>query len=198
MKKPFKILTNILIVLLLIISSLFLIKDLTCMNVVVSGSSMSPTLKSGDYGLALSTKSAKNKAKRFQIVVFENNGTLLIKRLIALSGESIRIDPIDGALYVNEEKVEQKFISNEVQLQTCFNNSNRVCSSNQSIIVPENYIFVLGDNRSNSFDSAHGLGFINKNDIKGILKVTFAQCQSIDENSSNVCVNKKYNSWKWY
>ena len=76
----------------------------------VSGRSMQPTLHNNDYVLFLRT----HKVKRFDVVslrerlVDRGNEKLIVKRVIGLPGD--RITSIDGQLYVNNEKIAEKYL----------------------------------------------------------------------------------------
>lgn len=74
--------------------------------------------------------------------VLEINKSSYIKRIIGISGDKIQI--INGKVYVNEKILQENYLSNDITTeQLKFNN----------IIVPEGYVFVLGDNREQSVDS---------------------------------------------
>lgn len=82
----------------------------------------------------------------------------LIKRIIALPGDSIRI--MQGQVFVNGELLIEPYLgsstSGEVDIQS----------------LPENKYFVMGDNRANSLDSrSEGVGLISKEDIMGKILV---------------------------
>ena len=83
----------------------------------VSGRSMQPTLHNNDYVLFLRT----HKVKRFDVVslrerlVDRGNEKLIVKRVIGLPGD--RITSIDGQLYVNNEKIAEKYL--DPQLRKC-------------------------------------------------------------------------------
>lgn len=120
----------------------------------VDGHSMDPTLKDGE--ILLLKKYDKNY-NRFDIVVIDYQGSKLIKRVIGLSGEHIRYE--NDALYVNGTKVEENFIDTTTSYFDIKNMNYEV--------IPENYYFVVGDNRNNSTDSRI-IGLIHKNNILGI------------------------------
>ena len=76
--------------------------------------------------------------------VFEFGKTSYIKRVIGTPGDHILIS--DGNVYVNGNKLEEEYL----QLGVATNNGRGNCTD---IVVPENSIFVMGDNRSQSTDS---------------------------------------------
>ncbi len=94
----------------------------------------------------------ENIKYRFTGIIEKKN---LIKRVVGIPGDSVDIR--EGLVYVNSE-VESGY---EFQGQTYANSD-----LDFPIEVPENKVFVLGDNRENSLDS-RGLGFIHYSQIKG-------------------------------
>lgn len=122
----------------------------------VDGNSMQPTLKDND--IILYYKSKKN-IKRFDIIIFKRNNNLFIKRVIGLPGESIKY--IDNTLYVNDNPIEEDF-------QKSITNDFNISDITSSDVIPNNKLFVLGDNRLFSTDG-RSFGFIDINDVNGIM-----------------------------
>lgn len=85
----------------------------------------------------------KNWFESFTYYVLEINKMSYIKRIIALPGEHVQIE--DGKVYINGEKLEESYLQESVKTQA--KNSNLV-----DFVVPEGYIFAMGDNRSESMD----------------------------------------------
>ena len=94
------------------------------------------------------------------LFISEDNSSRLIKRVIGIPGDEIDIK--DGCVYVNGEKLNESYAKGET-----FDNGFEF-----PIEVPDNKLFVLGDNRPVSKDSRQ-LGFINYNQVecKAILRV---------------------------
>ncbi len=149
----------------------------------IPSGSMIPTLLIGDhllvnkfsYGIKnpISGKTwvPIDKPDRKDIIVFkypENPSQDFIKRVIGIAGDKIRI--INKKLYVNDEpfEVEQAIFIDQNILPGQQNQFGRklVRDNFGPIIVPEDSIFVLGDNRDNSRDSRYW-GFVNLQAIKG-------------------------------
>lgn len=122
----------------------------------VDGNSMQPTLKDND--IILYYKSKKN-IKRFDIIIFKRNNNLFIKRVIGLPGDSIKY--IDNTLYVNDNPIEENF-------QKSITNDFNISDITSSDVIPNNKLFVLGDNRLFSTDG-RSFGFIDINDVNGIM-----------------------------
>lgn len=127
--------------------------------VVVDGPSMDPTLKNGQL---LILNKLPMKYRRYDIVVVkkEVNGKKerLIKRIIGMPGESV--DYKHGKLYINNEIVKDKFAKN----------TKRFIMSDvyDKEKIPQDYYFVVGDNRDVSLDSRDPLvGLVSENDIIG-------------------------------
>lgn len=105
----------------------------------VSGPSMEPTFH--DENLVLSTdKFTKESLSYGDIVVAFIDGKRVIKRIVALPGDSVLIE--DGILYVNGEPSEYNFEPVE---------SAGVLSD--VIALSSDEFILLGDNRNNSLDS---------------------------------------------
>ena len=120
----------------------------------IPSGSMLPTLQIQDKILIekLSPKlNAKNKFSKFKdkIIVFNapdklieigyESNTALIKRVIGVPGDKIEVK--EGRLYVNDVA------------QNKYPTDRNINYSMQSIIVPEQTFWVMGDNRNNSLDS---------------------------------------------
>ncbi|MBQ6991381.1 MAG: signal peptidase I [Clostridia bacterium] len=79
---------------------------------------------------------------KFAYYVLEINKTSYIKRVIGIEGDHIKIE--DGKVYLNGEELDEPYLNEGVITES------RVYTD---IIVPEDYVFVMGDNRSHSTDS---------------------------------------------
>jgi len=119
---------------------------------------MAPTLLQGDFVASDPEHFKKSKIKRGDIVLIKspkNDGSLWIKRIIGLSGETLEIK--NGKIYINNKLLNESYVLNK-------NNKGWVETFNETNIIPSDYYYVLGDNRVNSMDSRH-FGSINKNKI---------------------------------
>ncbi len=125
----------------------------------VEGASMNPTLKDGNW---LAVKSISTDIKRGDIVIITQPNALnepLVKRVIAVGGDTIDINFSEGAVSVNGEVIYEPYIAELTQRQfdIAF-----------PITVPEGCYFVMGDNRNNSIDSRSNIvGFIKYGYILG-------------------------------
>lgn len=124
----------------------------------IYGNSMTPTLNEGNVVISLNTK----EFKRGDIIAFYYNNKILVKRVIATSGEWVDIKE-DGTVYVNDEKLDEPYIQ-ELALGDC--------NIDLPYQVPESRVFVMGDHRSTSVDSRNSaVGCIAEEQIVGKLQV---------------------------
>ncbi len=110
---------------------------------VIPSSSMEPTLRVGDITIGLRTN--VKAYKRGDIIVFQSDelGELLCKRIIGVGGDTIQFQ--DGYVFLNGELLdESKYLDTEVETN-CM----------QTFTVPEGTVFVMGDNRENSYDARY-------------------------------------------
>lgn len=127
--------------------------------VQVDGRSMEPTLQDGERVVA---QSIFFKVKRGDIVVIDSYtgyGKPIVKRVIGVAGDTIDIDFLTGEVYVNEQLLQEDYIAAPTtqQYDVTF-----------PLEVPENHVFLLGDNRPVSKDSRdEEIGCIDKRDILG-------------------------------
>lgn len=139
----------------IIIIIVVLIRTFIVTPIKVNGTSMTDTLSHGDTMILNKIGMKINDIKRFQIVVIKTDDSYLIKRIIGLPGETIEYK--EGKLYINEKEIDDPYYKNNTL-------------DFESIKIPKNNYFVMGDNRSNSIDSRI-LGTIPKKDILGTTKL---------------------------
>lgn len=106
--------------------------------------------------------------KNGDIVVFRSPSEVfdnvpLVKRVIAVAGQTIDIDFETGDVYVDGEIIDEPYIREPTQRRLDFRGP---------LIVPEGHIFVMGDNRNHSTDSrASSVRFVDTRYVLG--KVLF-------------------------
>ena len=153
--RPFRILTIVFASGLIVILWLQFIFPF----VVVSGKSMLPTYQSGD--LLVSTRNfTAESLMRNDVIVFDQTGEKkLIKRVVGLPGETVKIDVsgvfIDGERYI-------------------YNLPDPAVKPGEEIAftLESNEFFVLGDNRSASIDSRN-FGPVSFDSINSVIKGEF-------------------------
>ena len=124
---------------------------------VMGGQSMEPTLRDGDR---VTASPVNRELQRGDIVVFSdplpdaNPHILFIKRVIGLPGETIEVK--DGQVYINGTVFVEPYVVEKARY------------SLETVSIPEDHYFVLGDNRNSSMDS-HVYGSIPENVVQGIV-----------------------------
>ena len=123
----------------------------------VPSESMTPTVNVGDWGFANRLAYIFREPQRGDIIVFRNtSGELLIKRIIGLPGDTVSF--YDGNVYINDGLLNESYISLE---------QNTIAERND-FYVPEDQYFVMGDNRTDSYDSRFwSEPYINRRNIMG-------------------------------
>jgi len=126
----------------------------------IRGASMEPNFQENQYLLTDKVSYRLGEPARGDVVVFRaSTGQDFIKRVIALPGETVEVK--GGEVHINGKPLNEPYLPREVITQT-----GQFLEKNQPITVPDNFYFVLGDNRDHSLDS-RSFGFVSKEDISG-------------------------------
>lgn len=126
----------------------------------VSGTSMLPYLRNNDRLVIEKVSMYMDSYKRGEIVIFKPTTEakdIYIKRVIGLPGD--KIDIKEGYVFVNNIKINENYLPSGT-----FTDIGNIEYS--SLVVPENCLFVLGDNRTVSEDSRF-IGPVPVENIKG-------------------------------
>ncbi|MGP1361257.1 MAG: signal peptidase I [Candidatus Fimenecus sp.] len=126
---------------------------------VVNGSSMRNTLYSGER---LFLTAANPNAKYGDIVVISQPNAfneILIKRVVAVGGQTVDIDRANGDIIVDGKRLNEPYIKEK---------NEEFGNVQFPLKVPYGKLFVMGDNRNNSTDSRFkSVGLIDKRYIVG-------------------------------
>src|SRR5699024_356387 len=141
--------------------------------IVVDGESMIPTLGDGDKMIVNKIGYTIGKQDRCDIIVFHAPEQKdYIKRVIGLPGDEVKYE--DDVLYINGEPYEEPYLdplkeqATDMPLTEDFTLEGKI----GEVTVPENHVFVLGDNRRRSKDSRH-IGPVPMEEIIGSTKLVF-------------------------
>jgi signal peptidase I len=128
--------------------------------VEVKGASMSPTLTSGDRFLLNRFAYLHREPQRGELVVLKDpeTGDLIVKRIVGLPCETVVMQ--NEAAIVNGHRLPAPYNAAAVRLDHS--------PLSKAIVVPRNYYFVLGDNRSVSVDS-RTFGPVSRESILGVI-----------------------------
>ena len=114
---------------------------------IVSGASMVPNFKNGDYLIVDEISLRFSSLQRGDVIVFnfpKNTKERFIKRVIGLPGETVKIT--DGQVSVIKDNktsiLEEKYLPADLKTYP-----------NETVTLKSDEFFVMGDNRTQSYDS---------------------------------------------
>lgn len=145
-----------------LVAGVLLVFSLLFRIVIVSGPSMKNTLIDGDW-LLLMGNVLYSDPKQGDIIVAckesYENGTPIIKRVIATEGQTVDIDFDEGVVYVDGVALDEPYTLTETSLFE---------GVTFPLVVDEGCLFVLGDNRGESKDSrSPEIGLIDCREVLG-------------------------------
>ena len=147
----------------------FFLKNYVLTLAKVSGESMEPTLQHADR---LYVNKVAYTPQKGDVVIFEPAsapGKPYIKRVIATEGDTIYIDFETGEVFVNDELIDEPYISEPTHLMGSYigylMNIGKYSKENP-IKIEEGYFWAMGDNRNASKDSRE-LGPIPEKELMG-------------------------------
>jgi signal peptidase I len=125
---------------------------------IVPTPSMEPTLMVNDKVIVNKFSYKYFGIERGDLIVFHSpvdEDKDLVKRAIAFEGETVTLKE-DGSIYIDDKKLEKDF----------YHSYDKPVYAEQSFKIGKNEIFVMGDNRNNSYDSRY-FGPIMKTEVFG-------------------------------
>lgn len=134
----------------------FIIKSFIFDIIQVSGTSMVPTLHDRDRVAVEKISLYTHNIKRGQIVILDSgdkNHDIYIKRIVGLPKDILEIK--SGDVYLNGKKLKESYLK-----------PGTYTDNDMKIVVPDDSVFVLGDNREVSEDSRF-IGPIPIKNLKG-------------------------------
>lgn len=140
---------------------LFLAINAISARIRVESISMQPTLYAGDFIIVNKLAYKLGSPKRGDIVIFHYppNPDIepYIKRVVGLPGETVRVH--DGRVYINEVPLNEPYVAANPNYEGTW-------------VVPQDALFVLGDNRNKSSDS-HSWGMVPLENVIGKAEVVY-------------------------
>lgn len=133
---------------------LFAVINAVSARIRVDGSSMEPTLHTGEFVIVNKLSYKLGSPQIGDVIVFHFPRDIeqeYIKRVIGLPGDTVEVK--NGRVYVNSQPLKEDYIAASPSYE-------------RSWQVPPNSLFVLGDNRNNSSDS-HNWGPVPENYVVG-------------------------------
>lgn len=152
---------------IIILAFIFILFKFIILNGYIPSASMEPTINTGDLILVDRIHYKIKDFNRQDIIVFNLEDAYTIKRIIGLPGDEVKIE--DGLVYVNGEKLKEAYIEDSIKTYIINSDSDNI---NGPFVfnVPEDSLFLLGDNRENSYDSRYwDEPFIDFDDVVGKL-----------------------------
>ncbi|MGF2615630.1 signal peptidase I [Rossellomorea vietnamensis] len=148
--------------------------------IVVDGLSMMPTLHNGDRMIVNKLSYSVGQPDRFDIIVFHAPEQKdYIKRVIGLPGDTVEYK--DDVLYINGEAYDEPYLEEYKEqidgglLTEDFTLIEKIGQET----VPENTLFVMGDNRRFSKDSRH-IGVVEVDEVIGSTNVIYWPIKDIE------------------
>ena len=166
-----RVLREWLVVVLIALGAAMLVRVYVLQQFYINGPSMQTTLLENDRVLVNKLSYRLHDVHRGDVVVFDrvttNGGVVahddLIKRVIAVGGDTVSISQCN--VIVNGKKIDESYLDAKSGGSQNLVDRCRVVDLKEQTI-PKDKIFVMGDNRAESFDS-RSFGPIDKDLIVG-------------------------------
>ena len=126
----------------------------------VAGMSMYPYLNDKDW---IVYSRIVNEIRRDDVVVFEKNGEVMIKRVVGLPGEHVEMNRAGNQVVVNGEQMKEEYVT----MTAPDAGETKELPAATQVIMNGQYL-VLGDNRVDSVDSRDSnIGTVASEDVLG-------------------------------
>jgi len=138
----------------------FLVKTFLLQAFYIPSGSMEPTLHVNDRVLVNKLSYDFHDVNRGDLVVFTrppgapSDTDDLIKRVIGLPGDTIEL--VDGRVFIDGQRLQEPYVPDTldtVWLGFSTDEARELCGGDAICTVPDEHVFVMGDNRDRSFDS---------------------------------------------
>lgn len=169
MKRFFVAVKEVAEVVLIAAVTVVIIRHFIVQPFLVSGASMEPNFSDGNYLLIDEVTYRFRDLQHSEVVVFRyplDRKTFFIKRLIGLPGDQVAVR--NGRIFLNGKLLEEGYLATGLFTGGEFDGT-----------LKENQYFVLGDNRSHSYDSRNW-GPIKREDIIGLVRLRILPLNQIE------------------
>ena len=160
------------------ICTVFLIFSFVARICTVNGNSMNNTLKNKEV---LVVSPLFYEPKQGDIVVFHQTGELnepVVKRIIALGGQTVKIDFAKGEVYVDGVLLDEEYAyldTGSYERRYFAQYDMDYSTYTFETVVPEGELFVMGDNRNHSLDSrSTSIGTVDQRRLLGRVILRFS------------------------
>ncbi len=145
---------------------------------IVQGDSMLPTLQNEDRLLVSQLRTRPHTGDIIVInaddaVLFAPSGGLytaeglhksIVKRVVAVGGQTLDISSAEGKVYINGELLKESYLYTDTLTQI----PGLGNAFEYPFTIPEGFVFVMGDNRDISLDSRYvNVGLVSEDEIEG-------------------------------
>lgn len=161
---------SFLIMIIIVVVAYFGLRTFVVGTYEIPSGSMLDTIQIGDRVFSEKVSYYFNDPQQGDIITFadpENTQRTLIKRVVAVGGQTV--DLKDGHVYVDGKKLDEPYTEGKqsLPLTTAYG-----VTITYPYTVPDGYLWVMGDNRTNSADSRY-FGAISKDSVTGHANFTF-------------------------
>lgn len=161
---------SFLIMIAIVVVAYFGLRTFVVGTYEIPSGSMLDTIQIGDRVFSEKVSYYFRDPEQGDIITFadpENPQRTLIKRVIAVGGQTV--DLKDGYVYVDGKKLNEPYTEGKQSLPL---NTAYGVSVTYPYTVPDGYLWVMGDNRTNSADSRY-FGAVSKDSVIGHANFTF-------------------------